>query len=97
MHLKTDSEWLEWDRRDPLFGVASWSEKNVGGAAPWTDEEFYSLGASDWRDFEEHWRKYGYTAGTFLEIGCGAGRITRQLSSAFEHDHALDVSADMIG
>jgi len=45
--LKTDSEWLEWDRRDPLFGVASWSKKNVDGAAPWTEEESYSLGALD--------------------------------------------------
>ena len=97
MRLKTNSEWLEWGRRDPLFGVASWSKKDVGSASQWTDEEFYSLGLSDWRDFERHWRQYGYTPGVFVEIGCGAGRITKQLSSAFEHGHALDVSEDMIG
>lgn len=97
MELKTNSEWLEWGRRDPLFGVASWKTKEAGGSTPWTDEEFYALGASDWKDFEEHWRRYGYTAGTFLEIGCGAGRITKQLALAFKRGHALDVSKDMIG
>jgi ubiquinone/menaquinone biosynthesis C-methylase UbiE len=96
MELKTNSEWLEWGRRDPLFGVASWKAKEVGGSSPWTDEEFYALGVSDWREFEEHWRKYGYTAGTFLEIGCGAGRITKQLSATFQNGHALDVSKDML-
>ena len=95
--LKTNSEWLEWGRRDPLFGVASWAKKNADGATPWTDEEFYSLGASDWKDFNERWAKYGYTAGTFVEIGCGAGRITKQLASVFNNGHALDVSKDMIG
>jgi len=96
MDLRTNSEWLEWGRRDPLFGVASWANKNVQGTAPWTDEEFYTVGASDWRDFEQHWRQYGYTPGTFVEIGCGAGRITNQLSRRFEKGHALDVSEGMI-
>jgi ubiquinone/menaquinone biosynthesis C-methylase UbiE len=96
MDLKTNSEWIEWGRRDPLFGVASWAKKSVDGDIPWTDQEFYALGASDWRDFEEHWRRYGYTPGVFVEIGCGAGRITNQLSRVFERGNALDVSEDMI-
>jgi len=96
MELKTNSEWVEWGRRDPLFGVASWKTKEAGGADPWTDEAFYALGASDWKDFDEHWRRYGHTNGTFLEIGCGAGRITKQLASAFQRGHALDVSKDML-
>jgi SAM-dependent methyltransferase len=95
MNLKTNSEWVEWGRRDPLFGVASWANKDAQGTAPWKDEEFYALGESDWRDFEPHWRRYGYTPGTFVEIGCGAGRITNQLSRVFERGHALDVSEDM--
>jgi ubiquinone/menaquinone biosynthesis C-methylase UbiE len=96
MDLATNSEWHEWGRRDPLFGVASWPNKNVEGGAPWTDEEFYALGKSDWRDFEVRWRRYGYAPGAFVEIGCGAGRITKQLASAFERGYAIDVSEDMI-
>ena len=61
MKLKTNAEWVEWGRRDPLFGVASWADKQAKGAAPWKDYEFYALGESDWRDFELHWRAYRYT------------------------------------
>jgi SAM-dependent methyltransferase len=96
MALKSNSEWVEWGRRDPLFGVASWANKNIGGSSPWTDSEFYALGEKDWCDFEDHWRRYGYTPGTFVEIGCGAGRITNQISKTFAKGHALDVSQDMI-
>ncbi|HEY2119949.1 MAG TPA: class I SAM-dependent methyltransferase [Candidatus Acidoferrum sp.] len=96
MGLKTNAEWVEWGRRDPLFGVANWKGKSLDGATPWTDGEFYALGESDWGDFEMRWRKYGYTPGIFVEIGCGAGRITKQLSLAFERGIALDVSEDMI-
>ncbi|HTC64987.1 MAG TPA: methyltransferase domain-containing protein [Candidatus Saccharimonadales bacterium] len=96
MELKSNSEWVEWGRRDPLFGVASWANKNVEGDSPWTDAEFYALGESDWQDFNERWAKYGYTPGTFVEIGCGAGRITNQLCKAFENGNALDISEDMI-
>jgi ubiquinone/menaquinone biosynthesis C-methylase UbiE len=96
MDLKSNSEWLEWGRRDPLFGVASWANKNVEGDSPWTDAEFYAVGESDWQDFQERWQRYGYTPGIFVEIGCGAGRMTKQLSGAFECGHALDISQDMI-
>lgn len=94
--LKTNAEWIEWGRRDPLFGVASWKGHEAQGDKPWTDAEFYALGDSDWRDFEAHWKRYGYAAGTFAEIGCGAGRITRQLARTFARGHALDVSEDMM-
>ncbi len=33
---------------------------------------------------------------TVLEIGCGAGRMTRHLAQIFGHVHALDVSGEMI-
>jgi len=96
MELTTNLEWREWGRRDPLFGVASCQGKDVAGFAPWTDQEFYALGESDWREFNERWRRYGYAPGVFVEIGCGAGRITRQLATTFESGYALDVSEDMI-
>jgi SAM-dependent methyltransferase len=96
MEPKTNAEWIEWGRRDPLFGVASWKGKESGSSTPWTDEEFYAVGEADWKDFEERWRRYGYVRGTFAEIGCGAGRMTKQLAKTFERGHALDVSDGMI-
>lgn len=94
--LRSNKEWKKWGESDPLFGVASWQNKNKEGASPWTDEEFYKLGESDWQDFRKHWEAYGLRTKSCLEIGCGAGRITKQLASYFEEVHALDVSNKMI-
>ena len=93
---KSNLEWKEWGRNDPLFGVASWPGKQKGGSAPWTDAEFYELGKSDWAVFEKVWRSYGMDSESCVEIGCGAGRMTMQLAKTFQHVTAVDVSEDMI-
>lgn len=94
--LKSNAEWRQWGRDDLLWGVASCPNKQKDGASPWTEEEFYALGQSDWQDFLGHWRQYGLNTQSCLEIGCGAGRITRQLISSFDHVYAVDVSDQMI-
>jgi len=94
--MKSNIEWNLWGKLDPLYGVASWAGRGRDGANPWTDEEFYALGA-DWLDFEVAWRRtVGYTAGTVLEVGSGAGRMTRMLAQTFERVIATDVSNDML-
>jgi SAM-dependent methyltransferase len=94
--IASNTEWKVWGRLDPLWGVASWPGRERDGATPWTDEEFYALG-SDWHDFDSAWRKCGRDgSGTVLEIGCGAGRMTRMLSGTFANVIATDVSEDMI-
>ncbi|MEW6510896.1 MAG: class I SAM-dependent methyltransferase [Bacteroidota bacterium] len=94
--MKTRIEWNAWGRVDPLYGVAAWEGKSKGGSSPWKDDEFYALGKSDWRDFKRHWDHFGVRYGTCVEIGCGAGRITRQLAEEFNQVKALDVSEAMI-
>lgn len=94
--LKSNAEWKQWGKDDPLWGVASWASKQKDGASPWTEEEFYALGHSDWQDFLGQWQQYGVGTQSCLEIGCGAGRITKQLAMSFEHVYAVDVSEDMI-
>jgi SAM-dependent methyltransferase len=75
-----------------LYHVLTWPDKD-----DWTEEEFYDVGRMDWEDFRSQWVHYaGELRGTCLEIGCGAGRLTRQLSAEFNRVVALDVSADMI-
>ena len=90
--MKSNTEWEKWGERDPLYAVATWPGKERGGPNAWTDDEFYELGGSDWADFLNHWQHYGVSAGTCVEIGCGAGRITKQLSQHFHQVTALDVS-----
>jgi len=94
--LKSNAEWRQWGKDDPLWGVAAWDGKQKDGASPWTDDEFYAVGESDWRDFLNHWQHYGVGSESCLEIGCGAGRLTKQLASHFEHVYAVDVSPEMI-
>lgn len=94
--LKSNTEWNKWGKEDPFFGVAAWAGKERDGASPWTEDEFYALGESDWRDYVSHWQHYGVSRLSCLEIGCGAGRITKPLATYFDHVHAVDVSPEMI-
>lgn len=94
--MKSNVEWKLWGRVDPLWAVASWSNKQKGGPAPWTDHEFYSTGRSDWEDFLEQWSTYGVNTAHCLEIGCGAGRLTKHIASSFTTVSATDVSLHQI-
>jgi len=93
---RSNREWRQWGKHDPLWAVSSWADKQKSGNSPWTEEEFYALGESDWQDFSHHWQEYGFDPASCLEIGCGAGRMTRQLTRAFVRVYAVDVSEDMI-
>src|SRR5437764_15041344 len=89
--LKSNTEWKQWGREDPLWGVASWENKQKHAGSAWTDEEFYALGQSDWQDFIGQWDHYGVNRESCLEVGCGAGRITKQLVNSFATVYAVDV------
>ena len=92
----SNKEWKKWGEIDPLFGVASWHNKRIADSSAWTDEEFYALGQLDWEVFSKQWERYGVNRESCLEIGCGAGRITKALASYFKQVHAIDVSQNMI-
>lgn len=94
--VKSNVEWKAWSELDPLYAVASWKGRERGGANPWTDEEFFAQGAQDWADFGALWKQYGCDRAACAEIGCGAGRLTRQLAKDFDVVHALDVSSSML-
>lgn len=93
---RSNAEWRAWGERDPLWGVAAWPGREKGGADPWTDDAFFALGSSDWRDFVARWRRYGLVADSVVELGCGAGRITRALAADFARVEAVDVSEGML-
>lgn len=89
-------EWHSWGKQDPLYGVASLEGRNKRGKNPWTDEEFYAYGAKVWSEYIVHWDRYGVDQQSCVEIGCGAGRLTKQLAAYFQEVQAVDVSSDMI-
>ena len=91
-NLPSNREWIFWGQHDPLFAVATRRGKQAGGPAPWTPEEFFENGRRYFADVVRQWQQYGAGADHCVEVGCGAGRITRQLARHFCRVSALDVS-----
>src|SRR5688572_28663414 len=67
----------------------------------WSDEEFFRSGAQTMSE-EILTDMINICQGTepgdmrVLEIGCGAGRVTRALADLFGEVHGVDVSGEMI-
>ena len=71
------------------------------GRTDWTDETFFASGetaiAQDiLTDTTNIYQGKDPAQMRVLEIGCGAGRLTRALSSIFGEVHAVDVSGEML-
>jgi SAM-dependent methyltransferase len=87
----------DWDRRaceNARFYVNTACEQ-------WTDEEFYLSGDDAIHRYILTDQKNIYQGRTpkemrVLEIGCGAGRVTRSLARLFGEVHAVDVSGEMV-
>jgi len=94
--VKSNVEWQAWGEKDPLFGVIPLTGRERDGAKPWTDADFYETGRLDWQEFRERWENYGLTKEACLEIGCGAGRMTRSLAEDFAKVYGIDVAEGMI-
>lgn len=92
--MRSTAEWRARAREDPYHAVAS--HPGTEGRR-WDVGAFYELGQSDWADFKARWEQYaGGLSGTCLEVGCGAGRITREICNDFEKVIAVDASQDMV-
>ena len=67
----------------------------------WTDEDFFASGEQAVReeiltDMINICQFKDPQSMRVLEIGCGAGRITRALANLFGEVHAVDISAEMV-
>lgn len=67
----------------------------------WSDEEFFESGRESLRtvvlpDMDNICQGKNPTEMRVLEIGCGAGRVTRALAEVFGEVHAVDVSGEMV-
>lgn len=86
-------DWDERARKDAFHYIASWRKD-------WTPETFFKSGEEDYERLVAvvlnriGWDPRGRV---MLELGCGAGRMTRSFSRHFSHVYAFDISKEMLG
>jgi ubiquinone/menaquinone biosynthesis C-methylase UbiE len=71
------------------------------GQKEWSDEEFFELGEQELRehvlnDLSNICQGKDPQSMKVLEIGCGAGRVTRALARFFGEVYAVDISRHMV-
>src|SRR5664279_2970126 len=87
----------DWDRRareNARHYVAT-------GQHQWSDEEFFAAGEDELKehvlnDLGNICQGKDPKSMTVLEIGCGAGRVTRALAGFFGEVYAIDISSHMV-
>ena len=86
-------DWDERARKDAFHYIASWRKD-------WNPETFFQSGQQDYERLVTPvlqrlgWDPRGKTT---LELGCGAGRMTRTFAERFSRVYAFDISAEMLG
>jgi SAM-dependent methyltransferase len=91
---KMRDDWDQRARENARYYVAT-------GTREWTDEQFFKSGEMTvaeqiLNDMENICQGKPPAAMRVLEIGCGAGRVTRALAKVFGEVHAVDVSGEMV-
>jgi SAM-dependent methyltransferase len=95
MNTTTDSMRRDWDnraRKDAFFYIASWRQD-------WSEASFFDSGEEDYQRLVAKMleaRGFSPTGKKMLELGCGAGRMTRSFAQRFETVLAFDISAEML-
>jgi ubiquinone/menaquinone biosynthesis C-methylase UbiE len=88
---------LDWDDRARINATYYTNSANVA----WDDESYFASGEQNIReqilnDLPNICQGADPKQMRILEIGCGAGRMTRALCRVFGEVHAVDISAEMI-
>lgn len=91
---KMKRDWDDRAKENARFYVATGNEN-------WTDEEFFASGQLTVNeeiltDMENICQGRDPKQMRVLEIGCGAGRVTRALANMFGEVFAVDVSGEMV-
>jgi ubiquinone/menaquinone biosynthesis C-methylase UbiE len=85
-------DWDERARRDAFHYIASWRKD-------WNEESFFQSGEEDYQQLVApalerlQWDLHGQV---MLELGCGAGRMTRSFAQRCSRVYACDISAEML-
>jgi len=84
-------DWDERARKDAFLYIASWKNK-------WNEEAFFASGETDYQRLVEPIIVRGQIIpgeSAMLELGCGAGRMTRAFARRFRAVTAIDISEEM--
>lgn len=85
-------DWNDRAREDAFHYIASWRQD-------WTEQDFFDSGEKDYGLMvapvlaRRSWQPAGKTV---LELGCGAGRMTRAFAARFARVVAVDISTEML-
>ena len=85
-------DWDERARKDAFHYIGSWRQD-------WTEESFFQSGEEDYQRLVApvlgrlRWEPQGKA---MVELGCGAGRMTRAFAQRFSRVYACDISTEML-
>jgi SAM-dependent methyltransferase len=85
-------DWDERARKDAFYYIASWRKD-------WDEASFWRSGEEDYdRLVASTLQRHSFSprGKSMLELGCGAGRMTRSFAKHFDRVIAFDVSAEML-
>ncbi len=80
-------DWDDRARKNALFYI-------LDSRGDWDSESFFQSGEDDYQVFVEPvLERIGFnpTGKVMLELGCGAGRMTRSFAARFNTVYALDI------
>lgn len=84
------SLWEKLAKRNAKFYIASFKGRGI------TEKEFRRSGEDDYNRLLTIHGKLELVEGTFLEIGCGNGRMTEFIARDWSKVVAIDISGEMI-
>ena len=95
--MGTDRDWEIWGRQNPYYGVVSHKEFKAENIEQ-NRALFFAGGRQKIESFLRHYEAtFGQIPhGSALDFGCGVGRLTIPLASAFDKVWGLDVSPSML-
>lgn len=97
MSTGTDTDWQEWGKRDPYFGVIPREQYRRERLTAAARDELFASGKRDLDVIRADCIRFlgGVSTRRTLELGCGVGRMLVPLSEISEECVGVDISAAM--
>ncbi len=92
----TAQEWEELGKRDPLWAVASHPGRRRSDPNTWVEKTFLETGEREVDLIKKLLGYSAFTSKTIVEVGCGAGRLTRAFAARGARVIGIDISTSML-